>query len=98
MSLLSCQPIPKLPGEVIDITMPFALFPEVSAAGQSVASAVATSDNPGLTVGAPSVSGTDVIFRVSAGVPGTTYNVTVLGTLSGGAVRGAVVPIPVGAM
>ena len=64
-------------------TFSFALWPQVED-GATVASATVTATPTGLTIGTPSVSGSDVKVSIGGGTAGVTYTLDCHVTLSDG--------------
>jgi hypothetical protein len=83
---------PKLPGESEVFSLDFAAR---LGAGQTVAGATVTATPAGLTLGAPSVSGSVVSVRVSGGTGGVTFDLECLATLNDGSVVGYCTPLKV---
>lgn len=83
----------KNPGDSLNRSVNFALQPEVVSGAETLASATAAvvvSSPAGLsdlTLGACTVSGTQVVFRASAGTDQTDYEVAISGVYVSGRVR-----------
>lgn len=71
--------IDKHPNDDIPYTFDFGAWSSLLAVS-ALASATATADIAGLTIGSPTVSGYTVSVRISGGTDGVTYRLTVTAT------------------
>ena len=74
---------PKFAGESYPISVDFAPRLTDTLQGASLSSPSVAADT-GLTVGSPSIVGTEVRFNLSGGSPGQEYTVTVSAMVTGG--------------